>query len=251
MGAVAEFSAAVDVAAGLGHNHPPAPSPFEAFTAHIGDLFEEAKNFLDGEGVNSEGEAEAVAKLLDLIRTAAKDADKARAEEKKPHDDAGKAVQSKWKPLLERADLAVTTCKNALTPWLQKKEAERVAQAEAARAEAQRKADEAAAAIAAASVTDLEAQEQAEALLKDAKKAETAAAKVENSRAQAAGGARAVSLRTTYRPTLESPSKALRHYASERPAELKAFLLTLAETDVRAGKHEIPGFTVTSEQVAV
>lgn len=236
---------------GMGHNNPPEPSPFEAFTAHIGDLFEEAKNFLDGEGVNSEGEAEAVAKLLDLIRTASKDADKARAEEKKPHDDAGKSVQAKWKPLLERAELAASTCKKALTPWLQKKEAERQAQAEAARIEAQRKADEAAAAIAAARETDLEAQEQAEAMLKEAKKAEAAASKVENSRAQAAGGARAVSLRTTYRPTLESPSEALRHYASVRPAELKAFLLTLAETDVREGKREIPGFTITAEQTAV
>lgn len=234
-----------------GANNPPTESPFEAFTAHIGDLFEEAKNFLDGEGVNSEGEAEAVAKLLDLIRTAAKDADKARAEEKKPHDEASKAVQAKWKPLLDRAELAVATCKKALTPWLQKKEAERQAKAEAARAEAQRKADEAAAAIAAARESDLEAQEQAEALLKAAKKAEAAANKVENSRAQAAGGARAASLRTTYRPALESPSEALRHYASARPDELKAFLLTLAETDVRNGVRQIPGFTIHTEQTTV
>ena len=234
----------------IGHNNPPV-EPFDAFNVHIGDLFEEAKNFLDGEGVKTEGQADSVSKLLDMIRTAAKDADKARAEEKKPHDDAGKAVQAKWKPLLERAELAVDACKKALAPWLQQKEAERRAAAEAARLEAERKAAEAAAAMAAADASDLEAREKAEAMLKDAKKADQAANKVENARSQAAGGARATTLRTYYRPELTDPSAALRHYVTARPDALKAFLLSLAETDVREGKRTIPGFTVHEEQRVV
>lgn len=241
----------MDVAlAEIGHNNPPA-DPFDAFTAHIGDLFEEAKNFLDGEGVKTEGQADSVAKLLDLIRTASKDADKARSEEKKPHDEAGKAVQAKWKPLLERADLAVDACKKALAPWLQAKEAERRAAAEAARLEAERKAAEAAAAMAAADVSDLGAREQAEAMLKDAKKADQAANRVENARSQATGGARATTLRTYYRPELTDPSAALRHYVVAQPDALKLFLLNLAETDVREGKRTIPGFTVHEDQRVV
>lgn len=248
MGALAEIAA--DFAL-IGHNQPPEPTAFDAFETHIGDLFTEAANFLDGAGVNSEAEAQAVAKLMDLLRTASKDADKARVEEKKPHDDAAKAVQSKWKPLLDRADLAVTTCKKALAPWLSKKEAEAKAAAELARKEAEAKAHAAAEAMRQADATNLEAREAAEALVKDAKKAEAAAMKAENVRPQAAGGARAATLRTTYRPELVSPSEALKHYVVHQPDALKACLLHLAETDVRAGKHSLPGFVIHADQTVV
>lgn len=234
----------------IGHNKPPV-DPFEAFDLHLGDLFMEARNHLDGAGVQSDAEAEAVSKLLDLIRTAGKDADKARAAEKKPHDDAGKAVQAKWKPLLDRADMAVDTCKRVLTPWLQKKAAEQSAAAEAARFEAERRATLAAEAMRQASVNDLAAREAAEELVKDAAKAEAAANRADKARPQATGGARATTLRTTYRPELIDASAALRHYVATNPDAIKACLLGLAETDVRAGKHQIPGFTVHAEQTVV
>lgn len=240
-----------DAPAPAGHNNPPEPTAFEAFETHIGDLFEEAKNHLDGAGVNTDAEAEAVSKLLDLIRTASKDADKARVEEKKPHDDAGKAVQAKWKPLLERAELAVTTCKKALAPFLAQKEAEARAAAELARQAAEEKARQAAEAMRAAELTNLEAREHAEALVKDARRAEAAANKAEKARPQAAGGARAVTLRTTYRPELVSPSDALKHYVATRPDAIKACLQQLAETDVREGKRALPGFTIHEEKVVV
>lgn len=251
MAALAELAADAEKIAGIGHNAAPPESPFDGFATHINDLFEEAKHFLDGEGVDSEGEAEAVSKLLDLIRTASKDADKARAEEKRPHDDAGKAVQAKWKPLLERADLAVETCKRALSPWLQAQESAKRAAAELARQEAEAKAKAAQEALAQASATDLAAQEQAEALVKDAKRAETAANKAEKDRPAATGGARATTLRTYYRPELVSPKAALIHYAETHPDDLKAFLLSLAETDVREGKRQIPGFVIYEEKRVV
>jgi hypothetical protein len=234
----------------IGHNKPPVDA-FEAFHTHIGDLFDEAKNFLDGAGVNSEGEAEAVSKLLDLIRTAAKDADKARAAEKKPHDDAGKLVQAKWKPLLDRCDLAVDTCKKVLTPWLQKKAAEQAAAFRAAREAAEAKAAQAAAAMAAADVTDLAARERAEAVVKEAARAEADANRAEKARPQATGGARATTLRSYYRPELTDASAALRHYVSTNPDAIKACLQALAETDVREGKRAIPGFTVHEERRVV
>lgn len=251
MSALAELAADAERIASLGHNNPPEPSPFEAFTAHIGDLFEEAKNFLDGAGVNSDAEAEVVSRLLDEIRKAAKDADKARAEEKKPHDDAAKAVQARWKPILERADLAVDTCKRVLAPWLAKKEAEARAAAEAARREAEEKARAAEAAMRASAETDLAAREQAEALLKAAKQADRDATRAEKARPQATGGARATTLRTIYRPELTEPSAALRHYVATQPDEIKACLLRLAEIDVRGGKRTIPGFTVHEEKSVV
>lgn len=235
----------------IGHNGAPEESPFEAFGAHIGDLFEEARNFLDGSGVNTEAEAEAVSKLLDMIRTAAKDADKARAAEKKPHDDAGKAVQAKWKPLLDRAELAVDTCKKVLTPWLQKLEADRRAEAERARQDAEAKAAEAAEAMRTTSLADLDGREEAERLVKDAKRAEADATRAEKARPQAAGGARATTLRVSYRPELVNASEALKHFVRVRPDDVKDALLELARIEVRNGARILPGFTIHAEQSVV
>lgn len=235
----------------IGHNNPPEPTAFEAFHTHIGDLFDEARNFLDGAGINSEAEAEGVSKLLDLIRTAAKDADKARAAEKKPHDDAAKAVQAKWKPLLDRAEMAVDTCKRALTPWLQKKAAEQAAAAEAARQEAEACAAAAAQAMRQADVTDLTAREAAEALVDDAKRAEADAARAEKARPQATGGARATTLRTSYRAEMTDPRAALKHYLSAQPDAIKACLQGLADADVRRSIRTIPGFTIHTDQTVV
>lgn len=243
--------APIDAPPPAGHNNPPPPDPFEAFDVHLSDLFDEAKNFLDGAGIQSEAEADAVSKLLDLIRTAHKDADKARAAEKKPHDDAAKAVQQKWKPLLERAELAIDTCKKVLAPWLAKKEAEARAAAEAARREAEEKAKAAAEAMRQTDITDLAAREGAEALVKDAQQAQAAAAKAEKVRPQASGGARATTLRTTFHPELVNPADALRHYVKTRPDEIKACLLRLAEVDVRNGIRTLPGFVVREEKVVV
>lgn len=234
-----------------GHNNPPEATPFEAFDTHLGDLFLEARNHLDGGGIQTEGQAEAVSKLLDLIRTAGKDADKARAAEKKPHDDAGKAVQARWKPLIDRAELAADTCKRVIGPWLRKQQEAQAAAAAAARAEADRKAQEAAEAIRSTDVTDFAAREDAEVLVKDAKRAGADAERAEKARPQATGGARATTLRSYYRAELTDASAALRHYVATNPDAIKACLLALAETDVRAGKHTIPGVTVHEEQRVV
>jgi hypothetical protein len=236
--------------ASIGHNNPPA-DPFDGFAAHINDLFDEAKNFLDGEGVQSQGQADAVAALLDQLRKAGKDADAARAAEKKPHDDAAKAVQAKWKPLLEKADLAVTTAKRALAPWLMKLEEEKRAAAEKARLEAEEKARAAAEAMRAAQDDDLAAREAAEALVADAKKAEGAAHRAEADKAHAKGGDRAATLRSYFSPVLVDPKAALVHYVSVNPEAVKGFLLTLAKADVAAGKRQIPGFDVQEERRVV
>jgi hypothetical protein len=235
----------------LGHNNPPEPSSFEGFDIHLTDLFEEAKHFLDGSGVNSDAEAEAVSKLLDLIRTTSKDADKARAAEKKPHDDAGKAVQAKWKPLLDRADMAVDTCKRVLAPWLAKKEAEARAAAEAARKEAEARAAAAAEAMRQADLNDLASREAAEALVKDAKKANADANRAEKARPQAAGGARATTLRSYFTAELTDARSALAHYVATNPGAIKSALQALADTDVREGKRAIPGFIIHEEKRVV
>ena len=235
----------------LGNNNPPEPTPFEAIHVHIEDLTETAKGFLDGSGVTHQDEADVLAQLMDEARKASKAADQARAEEKKPHDDAAKAVQAKWKPLIEAGDRIVTICKQALAPYLEAQEAEKRRVAEEARKAAEEAAAKAAEAARAAAATDLAAQEQAEALAKEAKAALTAANKADKDKAHGVGGSRAATLRTTYRPVMVDGVEAARWAWQNRREECEAFFLSLAVTEVRNGKRQLPGFDVIEERSVV
>ena len=225
------------------------PEPVVLFKEEVDDLLLEARNHLDGEPIANERQAEAVSSLLNRLRRVAKDADEARKAEKKPHDDAAKAVQSKWKPILDKADLAVSTAKEALAPWLRKLEEKQREEAEAARVEAERLARIAAEAFA-GSVGNLQARDDAERLLGAAKEAEKHAAQAERQKAHAKGGERAVGLVSVFTPELTDPVAALKHYRERRPEDLKQWLLEQAQADVRAGVRNIPGFTVNEERIA-
>lgn len=223
--------------------------PATLFKEEVDDLLLEARNYLDGEPIANEEQAEAVSSLLNRLRRVAKDADEARKAEKKPHDEAAKAVQAKWTPIISRAELATTTAKQALAPYLQRLEEQQRAEAEAARLEAERLAKVAAEAHATAT-GNLEAQEDAERLLKAAKGAEKFAAKAEKAKPLAKGGERAIGLIDKFTPELTNPVEALKHYRTAQPEALKAWLIEQAEKDVRAGTRSIPGFTIHHERVA-
>lgn len=232
----------------IGHNRPP---PFDTWSIHISDLFEEGKNFLDGSPIGSDDEAAEVSKLLDAFRKAGKDADAARAAEKKPHDDAAKAVQAKWKPLIDRAGMGADGCKAALTPWLRKKDEEARAAAEVARQEAARIAAEAEKARLAAQSGGLEAREAAEAAAKEAERAQAVAAKADKQKAAAKGGDRAVTLRSRWECEIADRRALLNHYAVRRPDDLTAWLLDMAKADVRSGIRSLPGVNITEVKEAV
>jgi len=220
-------------------------TPFDAHQLNIDDLTVEAKAWLDGKAVESPEEAEALETLLDMARKAVKAADDARTVEKKPHLDAGKAVDAQWKPLIDAAQRIVDGCKKALTPW-NIKEAERkaeIARKAAEEAEAQRQAEVEAtrAASATGTLTDAEqADQQAEA----AKQAERVAKAAQKAATSGLG------LRTTYRPELTDPKAAIAHYWATRRDDFIALVNDLAAKDVRAGKREIPGFTIIEEKKA-
>lgn len=226
----------------MGGNNPPA---FEAHKVNIEDIRAEAIDWLDGKAVESATEAEGLNTLLDMARKAQKAADDARAAEKKPHLDAGKAVDAQWKPLIDAAQRIVDGCKKALTPW-NIAEAERkaeIARKAAADAEAQRQAEVEAtrAASATGALTDAEqADQQAEA----AKQADRIAKATQKAATSGLG------LRTTYRPELTDPKAAVAHYWATHREDFIALVNDLAAKDVRAGKREIPGFTVHAEQKA-
>lgn len=231
----------------IGHNAPP---PFEGYSLHIEDLFEAAQQFLDGEPIQTQDQADEIGRLLDALRQSKRGADEQRAIEKRPHDEAAKAVQSKWKPLLDKCDFAVTTAKRALEPFLAAQEAEKRAAAAAARAEAERLAQEARDAAANARADDLAAQAAVEAQRKAAAAADRQATKADKSRAHVAGGAKAIGLRSHWSPVITDRRAALNHYARTQPEALEAWLIEQAGKDVASGSRVIPGFDVVEERRA-
>lgn len=237
----------------IGHNNPPL-TPFEACKLHIDDLMIECRNWCDGAKVENQDQADVVSRLIEDIRLAHKAADEARIAENEPFD-AGKAeVQARYAPLIAdlktvkgKTVLADIALKAALKPFLDAEKARKQAIEQAAQAEAQRAAEAAAAAMRAAAPDNLEEREAAEELVEAVRLAEKTAARAANDKAQAHGGSKALGLKTFHKPYLTDRKAALMHYAANRPDDLVAFLVGLAEADVREGKRQIPGFDVREE----
>jgi hypothetical protein len=243
---------AVQAPVGIGDNRPPEPAPYETAKDEINDLYGEAKLWLDGKAVATQELADDIAKLINMIRAARKRADDARKVENRPFDTGKTEVQARYNPLLKQADRATEVCKSALTPWLQRLDAEKRATAAAARLVAEEQAQIARDAHQAAALDNLKEREAAEALIEDAKMAERAANRAERDTAKAAGGVgRAVGLRTIYTPILTDAVAAARHYWKIDRQAMTDFLTSLAEKDVQRGEREIPGFDVRGEQTAV
>lgn len=165
-------------------------TPFDAHQVNVEDLRNEAAAWLDGAEVTSSEEAEAIDLLIKMARSARDEADKARAAEKKPHDDEAKAVQAKWKPLVDTADRVLKVCLEKVGSW-RIAEAQRK-EAEAARARAEAEAERLAEVEATrAAGGNLEAREQADQQAVAAKQAEKVATKAEKA-AQTGLGLRTV-----------------------------------------------------------
>ncbi len=235
--------------AAIGHNQP--PDAFGALKAHIDDLDLEARNHLDGEPIANAEQAKAVSKILDDARKAAKAADEARKDEKRPHDEAGKAVQAKWQPLIGQAELAATTAKKALAPWLEAQEAAQLAEAAEAARIADEAADKARQAAEAARPEDLASQTTVRVLQENAEAAGKAAKRAGKARPLAEGGSRAVGLRTSYTAEITDPVAFIRWAWEHRKPDVTAFLDELAATEARTGPRDIPGLKMNVQRKAV
>lgn len=212
---------------GVGHNAPPADA---TFGLHIDDLFSMLSNTLAGGTVDSDDKEAAIDALMDEFRKASKDADKARAAEKKPHDDAGKAVQEKWKPIIAKADRGTDACKEALTPY--RVEKQRIADEAARKAREEAEAKQRAAQEALRQSDDLEAKFQAEQELEQAKKLAAVANKIDRA---------PTGLRTHWEAELTDKTAALRHYLKTQPDEFSDLIQTLADRDARGARPPVPG----------
>lgn len=239
----------------IGHNQPPEPTPFEQSRDEIEALFEEAKNWLDGAGVQTQADADAVSKLLDLLRTATKTADERRKAEAKPLDEAKAEIQARYNTLIGetksvtgKAVLAMKACKDALAPFLARKEAEQRAEQDRLRREAEEAAKAAQEARQDALPDDLEARERAEMLADSARIAAEDAKRADKWKPHAKGGSRAVGLRTYYTAEVTDAPAFARHVWQHHRTELDAFMAGLAQRLVDHGQRSIPGVIVKEER---
>lgn len=212
----------------IGHNEPPA---CEAFGMAINDLFAEAKNFLDGQPIENQQQADALGDILTGMKELLRDAEKTRKAEKQPHLDAGKEVDERWKAVRSPAELTIAEATEPLTVW--RVEQQRIAdeKAKELREEAAKKEQQAQAAR--ESATSLEEAEEAESLLKSASIAQKTANKIDRS---------ATGLRTTWDIQVLDYGALLALMEKNRADDLCEFLNTYAHRNIELAKAgNLPG----------
>jgi hypothetical protein len=184
---------------------------FEALQDKIENLAREADQRISGPAIGDQDEADRIANLSDRLAELWKKSDTIRKAERKPHDEALKAIQLKWVNVLLKAETYKQLKYKLLTPWLTRLQ------------EAQKKEAEAAAAA-----------------------GEPAAADARRPRAGTRG--RAQSLKTFKRAEIEDYEKALTFFKESQ--DVKDLVQELANRAVRAGI-TVPGTKVIEEQKAV
>lgn len=225
------------------HNQPPEVAIF----AEIDDLYDEAKNWADGEPITSAEMHDAITALYDGIHDAGKRADEIRKEAKKPLDEQVNALQSLYNPYIQpkkgKVDRAKAALGDLLAAWRQKVAAEKAAAAAKAAAEAEA-AKLAAQEAMQASAGNLAEREAAEELLADAKALEKTARRSEKAATTGLG------LRTVWVAVLEDPEKALDWAYGRAADEFMAVAQRNADEAVRAGLRQVPGFRAEERKVA-
>lgn len=243
----------MNVIAKIGHNKP----PFELSKETISDLYEEAKNWLDGEEITSQEQADELQKLMRMIQAAEKEADARRKDEQEPFKSEIDAIQARYNELIGNNKSvkgmtvrAIEACKKALAPWLIKVDEENRRKAEEARKEAEAKAEAARKAM--QERQSLDDAERAEQLVREAKQAEADARRAGNAKASAKGEGRAVTLRDYYMPEVTDYTAFARFVWTAHRQDMLDFLNIEAAKLVAAGIHSgIPGVEVKHERRAV
>lgn len=200
----------------------PDENSWEGLTDRIEDLARDAEKIIAAGPAQDQDAVDRAADLANRLAELHKSADIARAAEKRPHDEAAKAVQARWLPLLNTAEIYKRIKSAVITPFLVAEESKR----KAAEAEAKRLAAEAA---------------KAGEPIPDPSPVQRAAPKA------GAGGRRSVALRPVKVVTI-TDRPALLAFFAENPIITEA-LQKMAEKAVAAGV-DVPGVTVTTEQRA-
>lgn len=243
-----------------GATHIPNATPFDLIAESIDDALIEAKNWADGSPAETQEQVDEIARLIDDLNANAKALEAERVKEKKPLDDAIKAIQDKFniylapltnKGVKGKVPLAIEALRAAQRPFLLKREAELEEQRRKAREEAEAKAREAAEAARLAAASDLAAREEAEAKIKAAEEAARAAREVEKTKAHAHGEGRAQGLRTKRIAVITDLNAAVRHYWGQDPELFRPLVQRLADDDARQNRKAAEGKGVTFREERV
>ena len=228
---------------GIGDNG--APSEFDEVKGEINDLYDEAKNWIDGDPITTQAVADNVDELIKQIKTANKKAEALRVKEKAPLDSQIRVIQDKYAPLIAdtkvvtgKTVLALKACKDALQPFKQEQQRLKDEEARKFAEEARLKEREAQEALAAASLDDREAAQE---LMAESQKLAKSAKRVSKDNVK---GMR----KTCVVKMCNAKDAAAYFWKNDRDALLE-FFQTLAEQKTRQGIRTIPGFIITEEKV--
>lgn len=195
---------------------------FAGLKDRIDDLARDAQKLIDAGAATDQAAADRASDLANRLAELQKTADAARAAEKKPLDEQVAAVQAKWRPMLNAAEIYKQIKALVITPFLK---AEMVKQKAAE--DAARKAAEDAA--------------KAGQPIPEPVQMQRAAPKA------GASGRRSVALRTVRVITITDRSAVLAFFAENE--QITEVLQRLAEKAATAGV-TVPGITISEEQRA-
>lgn len=229
---------------------PKVDTEFEAIATRISDLFDEAKNWADGEPITTPEVAEAVTELFNGLHAAGNEAEALRKVRVKPLDDAKAEIQATFHPLIGdtksgkgKVVLGKSALQTLLTAWRVEQNRIAAAAAQKAREEADVLRAQAEAEIRASS-GNLAEREEAEETLALAKEAERFAARREKAATTGTG------LRTVWVADLVEEGAALDWAYGRDPAKFRELVQSMADEAVRGGVRVVPGFTVREDKVA-
>lgn len=182
----------------------------------------------------------------ELLRLS-KEADAAREAEKRPHDEAAKAVQAKWKPYIESAKDAADCIRDELTKWMRAEEARLEAERRAKWEAEQKAAEEARKAVEAQRAKQL-ADDPIAAMTAPEPELPMPPAMPEAVKVQAGGQrGRKTGLREVTRYVVKDHAAALAFFADSD--DVKELVAKLAERASKAGA-TVPGVEKVIEKVA-
>lgn len=235
----------------IGDNNPPL-TPFDVASAALADLKIEASNYLDGQAIVTQAEADAVGRLLNMGRLTEKLIDQKRVEEKKPHDELANSVQAKYKPLMTDVERIVSVVKQSLADFMKAEEAKREARAKEAMDYAQRQLEKVHAMKEAPRTGTRSLNEKAllDEAAHDASEALKAVYDIEREKIQVRTGGRSATLKTQNAAEITDYTAFARWvWKSEYKNELFEFLNGLADRMARRNR-EAPGMVINQTKVA-
>jgi hypothetical protein len=232
----------------IGDNQPPPHAPF---LIEAEDLRTESSNWLDGNDIQSDADADGVAQLINMASDLEKRAEAARVVLTKPLDERKKAIMDDFRPVGTACDLIKSVGKKAMTKWLQKKEAERQ---EAARIERERlDAERARIEAEMRAAKGIEAAEAIQQAAAEHIAAEKALLRAEKDTAKVTGAGRTIAMRTAYDIEVTDAKAMAAWFWTNCRGALVAWMTDEARKQVRAcqGNTTIDGVKIITEKVAV